>query len=352
MPTNIKPMLATLGGKPFDRTGCHAFGQARASDPTRKLPARRGKRRNTLMHPPLEEWDSSYLQQIAQPGEKSDLEKKSSQSFDLTTDSAKKKTRAELAKQVCAFANSGGGFLVYGIADAGGLDRGVDSSIGRQGVKAWVEAEIPKLLQPPVVTCEAKFIQIPNVHSGDRGALVIAINLSERRPHWIPGSPPESAYIRAGEHSAPMRLQTFLDIASHSSTPIGHVESLVVKGPDTVGPTRYILNPLVQVERGPLCKSWSLELSVPSGRGYFHLGDEESNQRITENSLAVLFSGTEPLFPGKLTRACTRDAGVLFFATANPLASDEGQITSILSLESSQPKVQLFKFPDLKEHTS
>jgi Putative DNA-binding domain len=80
---------------------------------------------------PLQDWDAAYMVQIATPDESAEVEKKGSAIFDPVNQ--KNLTRAELAKQVCAFANSGDGFLVYGINKAGGLDAGVqDRDRGEQ----------------------------------------------------------------------------------------------------------------------------------------------------------------------------------------------------------------------------
>ena len=61
------------------------------------------------MHPPLAEWDDVYLRTIATPEESADTEKKGAAKFEPETD--KKNTLEELAKQVCAFSNTGDGFL-------------------------------------------------------------------------------------------------------------------------------------------------------------------------------------------------------------------------------------------------
>src|SRR5690349_17220198 len=89
----------------------------------------------------LNEWDSDYLTEIAAASvtENSQLERKASALFNPKG----RATRDEIAKQVSAFANSGGGYLVFGIHDSGGLDVGVDPLVGRQSVKDWVEGIIP-----------------------------------------------------------------------------------------------------------------------------------------------------------------------------------------------------------------
>src|SRR5262245_48352404 len=133
---------------------------------------------------PLDEWDSAYLKELVLSDETAGFEKKSALGFDSKKDA----TKSEIAKQVCAFANSGEGFLAFGFKDKdkgpAGLDAGVHGSVGNQSVKDWVEALIPKQHHPPIEGCEARFIRDTTHHQPDRGVLVIAVPLSERRPHW------------------------------------------------------------------------------------------------------------------------------------------------------------------------
>src|SRR4051794_16442299 len=126
----------------------------------------------------LDEWDADYLLEIANPScpETARLERKASLLFSTKG----RATRDEIAKQVSAFGNADGGFLVFGIADTGGLDDGVEPLVGRQTVKDWVEAIVPKLVQPPLVGCEARLISRPGHHRDGRGALVIKVPQSDR----------------------------------------------------------------------------------------------------------------------------------------------------------------------------
>ena len=61
---------------------------------------------------PLSEWDEALIRAIALPGESDAVEKKSSLALERMP---RPELRAEIAKQVCAFANAGDGFLVFGI---------------------------------------------------------------------------------------------------------------------------------------------------------------------------------------------------------------------------------------------
>src|SRR6201995_4310988 len=128
---------------------------------------------------PLDEWDAAYLDEVATMDETASLEKKSSLGFDQK----KELTKAEIAKQVCAFANSGEGYIAFGFKDKdkgpAWLDDGIDEYVGKQAGKDWVEALIPKQHQPPIEGCEARFIRHPMHHMPGKGVLVVAVPLSE-----------------------------------------------------------------------------------------------------------------------------------------------------------------------------
>jgi predicted HTH transcriptional regulator len=184
---------------------------------------------------PIEEWDSDYLLEVAPLLENEGYERKASALFML--DSRGKPTSAtetEIAKQVCAFANAGDGFLVFGINNDGKLDDGIPAQIGRTPVKEWVEARIPKLTTPSIPDCKVAFIKRAGHHANDKGALVIFTALSDYRPHWIKEEGKEGPYLRTGSHSDYMTLQTFRDMISRTPSPRPpDIEILSVQfGPD------------------------------------------------------------------------------------------------------------------------
>src|SRR5438270_10325574 len=58
----------------------------------------------------------------------------------------------ELAKQLSAFANCGGGSLILGVGNDGRIDGGIPVVIrGRQSTKEWLEDIIPRLTDPEIV---------------------------------------------------------------------------------------------------------------------------------------------------------------------------------------------------------
>src|SRR5262249_44324783 len=140
-------------------------------------------------------------------------------------------------------------------------------------------------------------------------------------------------YIRAGEHSAPMRLQTFLDISSHGIAPLAEITDIgVLSGPDLMpgGLQRYILNPEICLLNGPLCEGWILELTVHKKVGEF--SEQGGNGRVLESN-KLLISASAPLFPRRRMRAGTAN----FVFTWYPGGGSLDSIIATLSVESSIP---------------
>lgn len=286
---------------------------------------------------PLGEWDSAYLNELAHQNETAIFEKKAADGL----------TREKIAQGVCAFANSGEGFLAFGFKDekaGGGLDTGVFATKGRQPIKDWAEALIPTLHQPPIEGCEARFIQHTS-HTPERGVLVIAVPLSERRPHWTRDD--EKACLRVGAHSAPMRPQTLLDISSRSVAPRGRVLGLGMYPkpggwPENSGKLAFFVRPTICIEGGAVCELWGLELKVTRGTGHFH----NHNRLLSDIQVTVtwdetlFFQGRQPLFPFSPRHAMPFESEAWVVV---PSEEKELEITAKLFLASAIPVERRFR---------
>ena len=220
------------------------------------------------MLPDVQEWQLSDVDAAAAASsdESVILEKKGAAAFDLSAPAIKRVLQGEIAKQVCAFANAGGGFLVFGVAASGGRDGGVSEHVGSQPVKEWAEQIIPKLpINPPVTGCEAKFVPYPE--SPAYGALIIQIRVSETRPHFVRDGNRELPYLRVGAHSEPMSLQTFRDIQSRGPSPQIAVEDIRHWDRHLGGGLALEFRPAFQLVSGPLCRHWGAELRLSGDFG-------------------------------------------------------------------------------------
>lgn len=100
----------------------------------------------------VREWDEVYILNIP-AGEHDWVEFKEARSLDLNLPGVRESdVRNKLSEQISAFANTGGGTIVYGIADAApGTARMVDDNGGvslsiKGGIKEWLEDIIPDWL--------------------------------------------------------------------------------------------------------------------------------------------------------------------------------------------------------------
>jgi hypothetical protein len=259
---------------------------------------------------PIDEWDQAYvLSDVQNAHESESFERKASVALS---------SREALAKEICAFANAGEGTLVFGLVDDGGLDAGVEDHVGREPVQSCVEKVIPTLHHPPVTNCKVRFIPISDL-AVQRGIVAVSIPLSDKRPHWSTQGGQEVAYLRVGEHSARMRLQTLLDISSRGaahSIEIGdvHLEASGQVGKSTgIGESGEVTNidkPIwisasVRVSSGHICHVWGVDIALTSDRPDDMLFDAENPGAVRkQNGQQTYFAqGVEPLFPGRWTRS-------------------------------------------------
>ena len=104
------------------------------------------------MTKPVAEWDEHYV--LGLPRESDTLERKGSALLDLSLPQANEgRVLIELARQLSAFANTGGGRIIYGLTDKGEVDQGGVSQIvrGRRSTKEWLEDLIPSLTDYEIV---------------------------------------------------------------------------------------------------------------------------------------------------------------------------------------------------------
>lgn len=111
--------------------------------------------------------------------------------------------RKDLAKALSAFANSGGGHLILGVADDGIFD-GVDPvHRGRTSTKEWLEQVIPQLLSYPLedFRVHAVIPDLPSAIPEGKAAIVIDVGDSVLAPHQ--STEAKTYYYREGGHSKP-----------------------------------------------------------------------------------------------------------------------------------------------------
>jgi len=98
------------------------------------------------MSKPVSDWDEDYI--LSLPKENDEFDRKGARLLDTKAGADENDVLNELAKQLSAFANTGGGQIIYGVEDDGTIGLGgvsVDMKPG--GTKEWLERKIPVLTE-------------------------------------------------------------------------------------------------------------------------------------------------------------------------------------------------------------
>ena len=153
--------------------------------------------------PKRERW--TEVDVIALPAGESDLfERKGGDVFGDTA-----KLKGTLAKAVTAFANSGGGHLLLGVADDGTFD-GVPPARGNTSTREWLEQVIPNLIAYPLSDFRVHEVEPdPSSSAIPRGRAVIVVDVGDSAlaPHQCDYDGGDARrgiyYHRQGGHSVP-----------------------------------------------------------------------------------------------------------------------------------------------------
>lgn len=173
------------------------------------------------------EWNEDYLLNLT-PGEFDWLEIKDSRKLDfsLPKSNSINEVTNELSKQLSAFANSGGGTLVYGLSDTSiNVPRKIDQFGGvsltlKNSTKEWLEDIIPGLVDNRLSTFNVYVITNQNnpksLIPDERGIFLIDIPASEQAPHQANDN---KYYARIGGKSRPIGHQLISDIFGRAKYP-------------------------------------------------------------------------------------------------------------------------------------
>lgn len=175
---------------------------------------------------PTVEWDENHVLNLP-PGEHDWVEFKEATALDFTLRRGDmNKVRDELSKQLSAFANSGGGAIIYGVADApaGGDARVVDAHGGvslnlKNGTKEWLEDIIPNLVEFPLSRFNVYVVEKRSATSSiaeGKGIIIVDVPSSESAPHQAND---KKYYARISGKSQPIRHRMVMDIVGRAKHP-------------------------------------------------------------------------------------------------------------------------------------
>jgi hypothetical protein len=205
---------------------------------------------------PASEWDLNHILQLP-PGEFDWVEFKGRKSLDMSASGVdENKVLDELAKQLSAFANSGGGALVYGINNPTNStprsvdDGGIKFSVKGPNVREWLEDIIPNLVEFPLkkfnVYALTNKAGAPSL-TDDRCIILVDIPGSDDAPHQ---STREHRYFaRVGGKSRPIGHRLVTDIFHRRQHPLFDIEFSLRS--QTWGPQAFPAMALLQEQRKP-----------------------------------------------------------------------------------------------------
>lgn len=169
------------------------------------------------------DWNEEYLLNLP-IGEFDWLEVKSRRGLDLTLSSVEESdVKSNMSKAISAFANSGGGTLVFGLLNPSKDwqvdDGGIDLAVKKPSTREWLEDIIPTLVDFPLNSFNVYVVQRKGKKSQiaeGRGVFIIEILDSEQAPHQATDN---RYYVRVGGKSRPIGHRLVADIFGRRSYP-------------------------------------------------------------------------------------------------------------------------------------
>jgi hypothetical protein len=174
------------------------------------------------MQKPAAAWEEDDVLALP-PGETDGFERKGARLLDLTISGVNQDdVFNELAKQLSAFANTGGGQIIYGVTDGGAVDNGgVARTVkGRQSTEEWLEDVIPTLTDYEIVGFNVYEIAPKTSRSAidaNKSLYVVDVPDSERAPHQSKRDC--KYYVRLASKSQPASHRLLEDIRNRVRHP-------------------------------------------------------------------------------------------------------------------------------------
>lgn len=132
------------------------------------------------------------------------------------------RAKKELAKDVSAFANSQGGYLIIGVSNDKQI-LGIDKLINGRPVIEWINQILSTNVTPTIIYQDPKQIEIPNT---DRVVIVIHIPESMSKPHML--TEEYSYYIRINDSSKPANHYLVRDMFEYNRNRSNDIRELLV----------------------------------------------------------------------------------------------------------------------------
>jgi len=160
---------------------------------------------------PANEWDEDYLLELIRIEEQEGLmlDYKASAALDKTDGK-----KNEISKDVSAFANSAGGFLVYGMLEDKHVPISIDLGVDRNVItKEWLESVIKSRISPIIEDFTVKQIALPSKGPNQVAYVAEIVQATSRAPHQAYD---HRYYKRYNYESAPMEDYEVRDLMRRS----------------------------------------------------------------------------------------------------------------------------------------
>lgn len=188
--------------------------------------------------------------------------------------------KRQLAKQVSAFANSGGGNLVFGLSNSRAIESCIES-VGRQPTKDCLSALIEQCVDAPISSYSVH--RLPRQNDNSQSIFVVAVEDSLLAPHQAKDE--RQYYYRIDGHSIPaphfhLELLRNREVKSILSAEVIDVKAEYVTPYDDREQTKDILRVKVSVRVTnrtlAFAQHWGIELrvqplAVAMGTPYFRI---------------------------------------------------------------------------------
>jgi predicted HTH transcriptional regulator len=160
---------------------------------------------------PANEWDEAYLQELIRIEEQGGLRLDYKASAALDKTDGKKN---EISKDVSAFANSAGGFLVYGMLENKHVPTSIDVGVDRNVItKEWLESVIKSRISPIIDDFTVKQVSLPRKGPNQVAYVVEIAQATARAPHQAYN---HRYYKRYNYESTPMEDYEVRDLMRRS----------------------------------------------------------------------------------------------------------------------------------------
>jgi hypothetical protein len=229
---------------------------------------------------PVAEWSEDDVL-LLPLGESDEFERKGARALDLTISNVREAdVRDELAKQLSAFANTGGGQIIYGLDNNGNVDNGGIARVlrGRQSTKEWLEDVIPNLTDFEIIGFNVYEIRPKATASSiseGKSLYVVHVPDSERAPHQSKRD--LKYYVRLGGKSQPASHRLIEDIRNRATHPRIEVHDLQVVSAGAISNSRL----------ANLKSEFELGMGIRFG--------VRNTGRVRASSSCIQVSGTIPL---------------------------------------------------------